>query len=259
MPEIQVNGRRVGYEVRPVEFHKADLSVVFIHGSGGDREDWRPQLENLSDAATLIAVELPGHGTSEAHGETSVPAFSRCVMDFVAALGLEKVVLAGCSLGSAITQWIALFAAPPWLKGIVLVGAGARLRVHPDFLEGLIADEDTARRLLASFCLSGTPDAALLGKLEEKYMRTPAELIHGDLSACNEFDVMDRIGEIRLPTLIVVGEDDKLTPVKYSTHLNNAIHGSRMAVLPRAGHLVMMEQPEQFNAVLRSFLDSLER
>jgi pimeloyl-ACP methyl ester carboxylesterase len=258
MPEAYVRGRRLGYEVQPADYDKSNLTVVFIHGSGGDREDWRSQLDGLSHVAAVIALELPGHGASEPPGEKTVPDFSKWVVDFVESLGLEKVVLVGCSLGSAITQWIALYARRPWIKAIGLIGAGARLRVHPDFLQGLITNKDVARGKLAVFCLSNAPDQAIFDMVHDKYAKTPAELIHGDLSACDAFDEMEKVKSIDLATLIVVGEEDKLTPVKYSHFLNQAIPNSKLAILPKAGHLVMMEQPDQFNTVLADFLAELK-
>jgi pimeloyl-ACP methyl ester carboxylesterase len=257
MPEVLVRGRRLGYEVQPSDYKKSDLSVVFIHGSGGDRDDWRAQLDSLSKVATMIAVELPGHGESDGPAESTVSAFSAWVVEFVESLGLQRVVLVGCSLGSAIVQWIALFAKPSWLRGVGLVGAGARLRVHPAFLAGLVEDKDTARQKLADFCLSPASDRSLHEKMRDKYSKTSAELIHSDLNACDAFDVMGKVKDISLPTLIVVGEDDMLTPVKYAKFLNEAIPGSVLTIIPKAGHLVMMEQPEQFNAALGNFLTRL--
>ena len=172
-------------------------------------------------------------------------------------MGFQKVVLVGCSLGSAITQWIALFTPKPWLVGIGLVGAGARLHVHPTFLDGLRQDKQKALAMLSDFCLSPATGEPLRERLREKYLKTSAELVHGDLSACNEFDVMNSIHEVRLPTWILVGEDDQLTPVKFSRYLHETIKGSRLAVVPQAGHLVMIERPEEFNRVLADFLTEL--
>ncbi|MGO9569528.1 MAG: alpha/beta fold hydrolase [Desulfomonilaceae bacterium] len=258
MPEVSIRGRRLAYEVRPVDLDKSSLSVVFIHGSGGDREDWCAQLNGLSDVANVIALELPGHGASEPPGESTVEAYAQWVTDFVDALGLQKVVLVGCSLGSAITQRIALFTPNAWLVGIGLVGAGARLRVHPAFLEGLRQDKQKALAMLSDFCLSPTTGEPLRERLREKYLETSAELVRGDLSACNEFDVMNSIHEVRLPTWILVGADDQLTPVKFSRFLHEAIEGSRLAVVPQAGHLVMIERPEEFNRLLTEFLTELK-
>ena len=148
MPEVSIRGRRLAYEVQPVGLDKSSLSVVFIHGSGGDREDWRAQLDGLPQVANIIALELPGHGESDPPGEATVEAYARWVVDFVDAMGFQKVVLVGCSLGSAITQWIALFSPKTWLVGIGLVGAGARLRVHPRF--SMAFDRINKRRWLCS-------------------------------------------------------------------------------------------------------------
>jgi pimeloyl-ACP methyl ester carboxylesterase len=258
MPEVSVRGRRLAYEVQPKDLDKSSLSVVFIHGSGGDREDWAGQLDGLPKVANVVILELPGHGQSDPPGETTVKAYAQWVADFVDALGLQKVVLVGCSLGSAITQWIALFNPKPWLVGIGLVGAGARLRVHPAFLEGLKKDEQKALAMLSDFCLSAATGQPLRDSLKEKFEKISADLVHGDLSACNEFDVMDNIGKLRLPTWILVGADDQLTPAKYARYLHEAIEGSRLAVVPQAGHLAMMEKPEEFNRLLAEFLTELK-
>ena len=257
MPEVSVRGRRLAYEVQPVGLDKSSLSVVFIHGSGGDREDWRAQLDGLPQVANVIALELPGHGESDPPGEATVEAYAHWVTDFVDAMGLQAVMLVGCSLGSAITQWIALFAPKTWLVGIGLVGAGARLRVHPAFLDGLRQDKQKALAMLSDFCLSPATGEPIRERLREKYLKTSAELVHGDLSACNEFDVMDSVHKVRLPTWILVGEDDRLTPVKYARYLHETIEGSRLGVVPQAGHLVMMERPEEFNRLLAEFLTEL--
>jgi len=256
MPELTVRGRRLGYEVQPSTFDKTSLAVLFIHGSGGDREDWRQQLEGLNSPASMIALELPGHGASSPPGETSVPGYALWVTDFVETLGLEKVVVVGCSLGSAITQTLAL-APRPWLVGLGLVGAGARLKVHPQFLAGLKQNPQTALDLLADFCLSNSPDNALREELRRKYSSISADLVHDDLYACDNFDVMDKVNQIVLPTCIIVGHDDRLTPLKYSEFLHKAIRGSRLEVISGAGHLVMVEKPREFNRALVSFIESL--
>ena len=78
-----------------------------------------------------------------------------------------------------------------------------------------------------------------------------------DLSACNDFDIMDRVHEISLPTCIIAGEDDQLTPLKYSQFLHKTIAGSQFHVIPGAGHLAMLEKPEEFNRYLLEFLNDV--
>ena len=256
MPEITIRGRSLAFEARPENFDKSALTTIFIHGSGGDRDEWRGQLEGLSNRFNVIALELPGHGKSDPPGENSIAEYAVWVVDFIENMGLSKVVIIGCSLGSAITQWIALNP-KPWLVGIGLTGAGARLRVHPDFLKGMLhCDKDTLVTF-ADFAISRDADPVIRSAIRDRFLKGSIELIHGDLSACDEFDFMDKVAQIDLPTCIVVGEEDRLTPPKYSRFLQSAIKGSCLTVIPGAGHLAMMEKPQEFNESVANFLEKL--
>ena len=258
MAEVKVRGRSLAFEARPENFNKSALTAVFIPGSGGDREEWRKQLDGLSNRFNIIALELPGHGKSDPPGETDVAAYADWVVDFIEGLGLSKVVIVGCSLGSAITQWIAMDP-KPWLVGIGLVGAGARLRVHPDYLQGMLRFNKDVLVSFADFALSRDPDPAVKAAIRDRFVKGSLELIHGDLTACDKFDLTDKVAQIALPTLIVVGEDDRLTPPKYSRFLQSAIPGSRLTVIPGAGHLVMIEKPKEFNEFIGDFLEELNK
>jgi pimeloyl-ACP methyl ester carboxylesterase len=254
MATIVLNGKKIGYEARPEQFEADKPAVVFVHGSGGDREDWRAQLDYLSKSVTVIALELPGHGESDPPGEKSVAVYADWVKQFVEALRLKKVVLAGCSLGSAIVLWTALRNPADWLIAIGLVGSGARLKVHPDFLEGLLRNGHKALTNLSDYSVSRSASHEFKDVINKKFADNDPLVVHGDLSACDDFDVMDEIEKIDLPAVIIVGKDDRLTPVKYSRHLSEKISRSRVVVIPGAGHLVMMEKPDEFNEALRSFL-----
>lgn len=253
MAEVHISGRKLAYEVKPVSFDKSAPVLLFIAGTGGDREDWRGQLDGLDDRCARIALELPGHGKSDPPGETTVKAYANWVADFVDVMGLEKVVPVGCSLGSAIALTLAL-APMSWLKGMILVGSGARLKVHPAFLEGLRTDHAKAVEALVDYCFSPATGQPLREQTKSKYLKAPASLLHGDLSACNEFDVMERLHEITIPACVIVGEDDRLTPVKYSRVFESAIPNARLHVVPAAGHLVMMEKVDEFNRIVESFV-----
>jgi len=256
MPELIIQGRRIGYGCSPIDFDVSKTVLLFIHGTGGDREDWRAQIDGLFMPGAVIAIELPGHGKSDPPGEKSVSAYADWVESFIGILGLKKVVLMGCSLGSAVTQWIALHPRP-WLVAIGLIGSGARLRVHPLLLDGLIKEPLKALRSLADYCLSNSSPDSLRQLIREKYGHADPMTIYGDLSACDQFDVMNSIHEILIPTLIVVGQDDVLTPIKYSKFLADKIKGSSLVTIPNAGHLVMLEQPNDFNAAVQQFVNSL--
>ena len=83
-------------------------------------------------------------------------------------------------------------------------------------------------------------------------------MILEDFKACNRFDIREKLKEIRRPTLILCGQEDRLTPVKYSTYLHENIPNSRLLLIPKAGHVVMAEQPEPLNRALEAFLDAIQ-
>jgi pimeloyl-ACP methyl ester carboxylesterase len=256
MPTVLVQGRKLAYEANPRNFDPSKLAVVCVHGTGGDLNDWKFQLEGLADRVTVISLSLPGHAESEGPGESTVPDFAASVSAFIETLGLTKVIVVGCSLGSAITLWLAI-EHKPWLTGIGLVGSGSRLRVHPLLLDGVLADKDKSLLMLTEFALSQNPDSSLKALVLEQFQSNSAQIIHDDLAACNAFDVTSRLGDISVPVTIIVGEEDRLTPVKYSQFLLQGIPGSQLTVIPGAGHLVMVEKPNEFNAALAEFAEKL--
>ncbi|MDD3472821.1 MAG: alpha/beta fold hydrolase [Desulfomonilaceae bacterium] len=256
MPTISVRDRRISYESQPKALNPDKLAIIFIHGTGGDSNDWRYQLEGLCSQFQVVAIELPGHGGSDGPGESEVAKYTDWVQDFVEEMRLVKVFLVGCSLGSAIALNAALNPRH-WLKAIGLVGAGARLRVIPELLDALINNPEPALDQLGGYCLSDNPPESLLSLIKQKYSASNPVLIHGDLSACDKFDIMEKVSSIKLPTSIIVGAQDKLTPVKYSVYLNKALENSTLTVIENAGHLVMLEQPENFNLSIGRFLEDI--
>lgn len=256
MAVIQVDGKDLRYDLNPDPLRKDRLTGVFIHGSGGDRLDWKYQLNGLPDSINVIALDLPGHGRSQGPPAESIEAASQVVKQFIHNLGLERVMVVGCSLGSAIALHLAL-EGQSWLKGLGLVGAGARLRVLPAILDATLSAPEKAAAMVAHWALSQDADQSLKDELTQKMAQAPERLLHTDLSACNDFDALNRLKteSIKTPAWIIVGEDDKLTPVKYSKFLNDSIKNSRLDILPDAGHLAMIESPVEFNEKFKEFIN----
>lgn len=252
MPTIEVEGLRLHFR----EGGRGGKSVVFVHGAGGNGGVWEAQLRALPGGWRGLAVDLPGHGASGGDGRRAIPAYRDVVRGFLRAAGSTPAVLAGHSMGGAITQAVAL-AEPSLLAGIVLAGTGARLRVHPEIFETLRRDHAGAARLVAEWGFAPGADEALRAEGREDFLCCPAAVSEGDFRACDAFDVMAEVAAIRLPGLIVCGEQDLLTPPKYSRYLHERIPGSRLALVPNAGHYVMREQPAAVNAALAEFLASL--
>jgi len=252
MPVVRINGKQLSYWVGGKGLSDREKTVLFIHGSGGSQLVWSYQKAFFEKGFDPIVIELSGHGSSDGTGEEEVGRYTEEIRGLLRALGLSRVFVVGHSMGGAIAQTLAL-ADPGMLKGIALVGTGARLKVAPFILEGLLAHfEETVRRI-STFAYSPKVSPELLERGISLLLRCRPEVLHRDFLACDRFDLISDVGRIDLPALIVCGAEDQLTPVKYSEFLHNHIQGSRLEILPGAGHMVMIEAPEAFNEKVGAF------
>ncbi len=254
MPFVQVLGKKIHY-VGDVGV-EGDAPLLFVHGAGGTHENWLNQLRGLSGRYPALAVDLPGHGRSEGDGFRSIEAYRDFVKEFLDALGLRQAVLVGHSMGGAIALSFALLY-PTRLAALVLVGTGARLKVHPRVFEALRGDRNEAAHLLVGWAYAENAPPELIRQGEAKWLEASPAVVEGDFLACNAFDLMDEVEKIRLPTLILCGAEDRLTPVKYAEYLHQKIRGSRLLLVPGAGHMVMIERPEEMNRALDAFLQQI--
>ncbi|MFZ0135239.1 MAG: alpha/beta hydrolase [Desulfobacterales bacterium] len=231
-------------------------TLVCLHGSGGRHTHW-PEDLRASHRIRTVAVDLPGHGRSSGGGRRRVEAYADDIAGMIRTLELTSVALMGHSLGGAIVQILAL-RRPSWLKKIILVGTGARLRVAPVILDKLLREPSGAVDLLEDWSLGPTASPALRAAVREGFQQTPPEIIHGDFSACDRFDVMKHLDRIQLPTLVVSGAEDRLTPPKYGDFLSRHIPEARHVVLPQAGHMLALEFPAKFTRLVEGFLSDVE-
>jgi pimeloyl-ACP methyl ester carboxylesterase len=200
-----------------------------------------------------VALALPGHPTGEPC--STVEEYANFVEDYIRNGNVERAVLVGHSMGGAIALTLALRKLP--LAGLALVGTGARLRVHPDLLAKVKENYGEASRLVGQWAVSPNSDPVIAERIAEDMLRVRPEVALNDFMACNQFDRMDDMQNTTCRTLIIVGADDRMTPVKYSQYLHDKIVGSKLILIPGAGHSVMLEKPRMFNDALQGFLDSL--
>jgi pimeloyl-ACP methyl ester carboxylesterase len=160
-------------------------------------------------------------------------------------------------MGGAIAQKFALMH-PECLRAIVLVCTGAKLRVNPIILDAIERSYDEAIELIVGFAFSDKTVGEIKTMSREEMKRIRPEAVYSDLEACDKFNIMNRLGEIKLPTLIVCGVEDRLAPVKYSEYLKDNISNSKFVAIADAGHMVMLEKPEEFNKELERFVRGLQ-
>lgn len=226
------------------------MKVIFVHGSGGYGGVWRYQTDHFPDSE---AVNLPGHLQGQIL--SSVDEYADWLGEHIRGRGFRDVVLVGHSLGGAIALTYAL-KYPQDLQGIVIVGSGARLRVHHAYINTFekAADGDPKKwHEMLEEMHRLAPEDYKRAVVERMKAIGPAVMLN-DFLCCEKFDLMDRVEEIEVPALIICGEQDIMTPVKYAHYLGYKIPDSRVTIVPEGTHFVFAEQPEAVNKAIESFI-----
>ncbi len=227
-------------------------SLIFIHGAGGSHLKWAPLMEHSINGFTHIALDLMGHGGSPGSPAAEVEAYAQSVREFLAASKFPRPwVLAGHSMGGSIALQTAL-TYPESVDGLVLIGSGARMPVNPIMLEQLAQGTFDTSFLKIAYGRDFAPErlAAELQGLSQ----VPQPQLHADFTACDNYDIAAQLDRIKIPVLILVGDQDKMTPVKNSQYLQDNIPGSILHIVPAAGHHLMMEKPAETIAAIGDFL-----
>lgn len=267
MPHLDFEGRKIDYTDHGGE----GTPVVLIHAFPLDQQMWQPQVEALGKRFHLVAIDLLGFGESDAPQDRSaysVESYADQVKAVVDGLGVSKAVIAGLSMGGyvalAFMRRYRDFAA-----GLILADTRAEAD-PPEVLERRTAQQKQVSEegidnlvgalvgaLLADSTIDKRPDVV---ERVKSLMDNPAYGYIGALEAMkNRPDSTGSLAEIKVPTVILVGENDKLTPPELSRKMHEYIGGSRLAVIPDAGHLANLEAPEAFNGTVAEFLAEVTR
>jgi pimeloyl-ACP methyl ester carboxylesterase len=229
-------------------------AVVLIHGAGGDHLHWPYNLRRMGEYR-VFAPDLPGHGKSEGIGEQTIGGYAKIVADWLIDIGISRAVFVGHSMGGAIAQTLALDHSD-LVRGIVLVATGSKLPVNPDLLEKLSAPAafPKAVELIVKWSFSKNVDEKLRQQAEETMKKTRPTVVYGDFVACSHFDMTERLKDIKMPTLVICGGEDVMTPIAISEGLRDQIPGAALVTVEGAGHMVMVEKSNEVAAAIRDFL-----
>ena len=249
-----VNDVEIACFMNSDEWVAGGKTLVFIHGSGGDHTAWIHQYNHLKNDFNIAVMELPGHGNSGGKGEEDVGKYAEWVRAALPIFDISMPIIVGHSLGGAIAMTFAIKYGE-LIKGIVLFGCGAKMPVNPLILDGVRKDPAAVMAMTAKFAVAKKNRERLAKILGEK--KQNPDILYGDFLACDRLDITDAIKRIKLPTLIICGQEDKMTPPVNSESLRDSIPGAKLALIAEAGHLVMMEDPEAFNKAIKTFVDSL--
>jgi pimeloyl-ACP methyl ester carboxylesterase len=228
------------------------MNLIFLHGSGCSSNVWDQQLPFFDGS---IALDLPGRSNNEVLG--SISDLAQWLIDYIGKHELENIVLVGHSLGAAVVMQAALLGDEN-IKGLVLIGSGARLKVIPQLRTALSALVDQSASI---------PDGLLQANdnipqpfktnINTVIKENGAKTMLDDFNLCDSFDVMDQLENITLPVQIIVGEKDIMTPVKYASFLHDRIANSELAVIKAGTHMVFAEQAELVNQHIQGFVERI--
>ncbi len=238
--------------------------VVFLHGLGGSRTAWTPQLDALSSRFRCVAWDMPGYGASAPINEVTFESLADAVVGLLDALGVTRACLVGESFGGMHALHTAL-AHPPRVDRLVLTNTSPAFGIDGtdpetwkasrlDALDAGATPADIARPVLASIAGPNITREAMDMRVAA-FGRIPPDGLRAAVNCLPSHDVRARLAEITAPTLVIAGELDTETPVSYSQALANGIPNAELVVMKGVGHLAASEAPARFNQLVEGFLD----
>lgn len=250
--------------------------LVLVHGFSASAADWDDWAKRLGDTYRIIAPDLPGHGLTRAPKgfQSGSEAQVKAVDDVVTALGVKRFVIGGNSMGGGVA-WRYALKHPDKLDGLVLVDAAgwppAKAQRNGAVIFKLLANP-VARSLIKNLDVSSVAKQGLESAFIDKSLVTPALVKrytdearapgHRDMLIARpptDYATAARLGAIKTPTLIMVGQEDRLIPYTDGQRFKDAIPGSTLIVYPGVGHVPMEQIPDRSAADLRAWLAGLHQ
>ncbi|MFD1166370.1 alpha/beta fold hydrolase [Sphingobacterium daejeonense] len=262
--KIRIGDISISYYIKKAT-EQPEKTIIFLHGFPFNKKMWREQLESLEDNVTGIAIDIRGHGnTTKGHGFFSVDVFAKDLGVFMRKLEIDKAVLCGISMGGYIAlRAYQLF--PEKISGLILADTHSK----PDDNAGKQKRFDAIQAVLqygrrpyaigftgnvfSKKSIENKPDAVEL--IKSSIRRNSIESICSTLLAlASRTDTTEVLSKINVPTLIVRGKEDKITPAELMEELNKNIKGSKYIEMADCGHLPNLENPEDFNLHMNKLL-----
>jgi pimeloyl-ACP methyl ester carboxylesterase len=233
-------------------------AVVLLHSAGGNHLFWPPELRRIA-GQRIYAPDLPGHGKSEGIGRQSIADYARCVLDFMDGLKLRKAVFIGHAMGGAIALQMALNH-PQRTLGIAMINASSPLRLPSELIENTAspATFSLAIKTIDELAFGPQIDAQHKEAVLQRMSGIRSSVLHSDFLACNSFDVTDRLGRVKVPTLIISATEDKMLAPHYLQSTHQKIKDSLLHTIDGAGHMVILENPLIVANILQFFLNRID-
>jgi pimeloyl-ACP methyl ester carboxylesterase len=201
----------------------------------------------------ILALELPGHGKTPGPGRASIASYADWVQETLSGSFFNTFYIGGHSMGGTISLEMGL-RYPGRIQGLILIATGATLGVSPKILNGLKEQPQQTMAKINQWSFAKGTDPRVIAQSIQLMEQTPVSVILDDFQACNQFHREKEITAIKAPTLILVGNQDVMTPLGSSHFLREKIPLSRLVVVPHAGHMVMLEKHKEINRAILDFI-----
>jgi 3-oxoadipate enol-lactonase len=250
-----------GYEIGYIECGGGDATpIVFLHGVGSDKCVWHPQLAHFGRQRRAIAFDYPGYGDSDpAPQGTTRDDYASAIISAMHELGVDRAHVCGLSLGGVVA--IAIHhAAPERCASLILADTFA---VHPDgraIYERSLAGTRDLRAMAEArvdILIAQPADPEVRREVVETMSRIDPAAYRMGAEAVWLADQRERAKAVEVPTLVLVGDQDLVTPPELSKELLDLIPAALMQVITGAGHLGNLEKPHEFNRVVEAFIQAL--
>jgi pimeloyl-ACP methyl ester carboxylesterase len=261
--ELRIGGRRVFAATGGGSFDPARPTIVFLHGAGMDHTIWALQTRWFAHhGRNVLALDLPGHGRSDGPSLPDIGAMADCVLAVIEAAGAARAALIGHSMGALVALEAAARGAGR-IAALALLGLAPLMPVHPDLLAAAARGEHGAIDLMVTWALgrqaqlgaNEAPGLWLTGAAMRLLERAAPVSLAGDLAACDAYkgaaEAAKRAG---CKMLFLLGEDDRMTPAAKAVAFARDLPETRCVVLPRVGHMMMVESPSGTLGALRKFV-----
>jgi len=258
--QLSVNGVEAFIATGGKPFDKSLPAVVFLHGAGFDHSTWALHSRWFAHHGfSVLAPDLPGHGRSGGKALPAIADMADWTASLLDAAGASKARLIGHSMGSLIALETAA-RHPDKVSGLGLIGTAATMTVGPDLLKAAEANDSAAIDMVSIWGLgfkaelggSLAPGLWMHQGAERVLQRCAPGVLYNDLAACNSYqNALAAAAQIKVPVTLILGERDMMTPAKAGKTLAAAIPNARTIVLAGAGHMMMVEQPDELLAALR--------
>lgn len=233
--------------------------IIFVHGWMEDYSMWSSQIEYFSREHRVIAYDQRGHGRSDKPEKGySIRTLSDDLYSFTQNLNIERFTLIGHSMGG-MTAMVFALDHPEKISRLILIGTDAKstlsLRIMLWTLLHVLPYSTFAE---GSDIKYFKPSEKMKKEATERALRTPKYAAYECFKEfCTNYDIRDRVSGIKVPTLIIVGDKDNLTPIKLSQYMNRQIKGSKLIIIPDSKHMPMIEKPEKVNAIIDEFINEV--